>query len=89
MKELTEQIERYKRAEKIRKIVFLACGVSGLSYIYMYRGGGDFIDVDYILKDNCKIEEGLRFLDNDRLRKIIHDLYRPKRRGKLLYITFS
>lgn len=30
---------------------------------------------------------GLRFLDNDRLRKIIHSLYRHKGRGKIIYIT--
>ena len=50
----------------------------------MCRGGTDFIDVDYI---DCDIEDGLRFLDHNRLRKIIHDLYRYKRRGKIIYIT--
>ena len=79
-----KEIERYEKEEKIRRIVYLACGLSGLSYISMCRGGADFIDVDYI---DCKIEDGLRFLDNNRLRKIIHDLYRYKRRGKIIYIT--
>lgn len=84
LKKLKEEIERYKKEEKIRRIVYLACGLSGLSYISMCRGGADFINVDYI---DCDIEDGLRFLDNDRLRKIIHNLYRYKRRGKIIYIT--
>ena len=84
LKKLKDEIERCKKEEKIRRIVYLACGLSGLSYISMCRGGADLIDVDHI---DCGIEEGLRFLDNDRLRKIIHNLYRYKRRGKIIYIT--
>jgi len=79
-KKLIEQIEHAKR---IRRIVYLAIGLDGLSRI-LIRGGADFIDVSYI---ECGIEEGLRFLDNERLRKIIHDLYRHKRKGKIIYIT--
>lgn len=84
LKKLKEEIRRYKKAEKIRRIIYLASSVSGLSYISINRGGADFINVDYI---NCNIEDGLRFLDNDRLRKIIHNLYSYKRRGKIIYIT--
>lgn len=84
LKKLKEEIERYQNEKKIRRIVYLTCGLSGLSYISVNRGGADFIDVDYI---DCGIEKGLRFLDNARLRKIIHDLYRNKRRGKIIYIT--
>jgi len=80
LKKLKKQIERVK---KMRRIVYLAIGLDGLSSI-LIRGGGDFIDVSHI---ECGIEEGLRFLDNDRLRKIIHDLYRHKRKGKIIYIT--
>lgn len=77
---LKKQIEREKQ---IRRIVYLALASNGLSYILM-RGGANFIDVDHI---ECGIEEGLRFVDNDRLRKIVHNLYRHKRRGKIIYIT--
>ena len=84
LKKLKEEIERYQNEKKIRRIVYLTCGLSGLSYISVNRGGADFIDVDYI---DCGIEKGLRFLDNARLRKIIDDLDRNKRRGKIIYIT--
>lgn len=67
---------------RMRLIVYLVLGLDVMSRI-LIRGGRDFIDVSYI---NCQIEEGLRFLDNDRLRKIVHDLYRYKRRDKILYI---
>lgn len=74
---LKKQIED---AKKIRRVVYLARALDGLSRC----GGSDFIDVSYI---ECGIEEGLRFLDNNRLRKIIHSLYRHKRKGKVIYIT--
>lgn len=84
LKILREQIEQYKNQQKLRRIIYLAGGVSVFSYISMCRGGTDFIDVDYI---DCGIEEGLRYLDNDRLGKIVHDLYKQKRKGKIIYIT--
>ena len=81
LKKLEKQIEYQK---KIKRILYLSLGLNGLTYILM-RGGTNFINVDYI---RCDIEEGdLRFLDNNRLRKIIHDLYRHKRKGKIIYIT--
>ena len=46
----------------------------------------DIIDTDYI-KTVCNIEEGIRYLNDIRLRKIIIDLYRHKRKGKIIYIT--
>ena len=52
------------------------------------RGGSDLIDVDYIIK-KCEIEEGLRYLDENRLRQIIQDLYKYKRKGKIIYITVT
>ena len=66
--------------KKIRKIGYLALGLDRLSRIII-RGGADLIDVD------CGVEESLRYLDNDWLRKIIHNLYRRKRKGKINYIT--
>ena len=83
LKKLREEIERYKKQERIRRIVYLACGFSGLSYISISRGGADFIDVDSIY---CGVEDGLPFLNNHRLIKIIHYLYRYKRRDKIIYI---
>jgi len=40
--------------------------------------------VDYI---DCGIEEGLRYVDNNRRRQIIHNLFIHKRKGKIIYIT--
>jgi hypothetical protein len=87
LERLKELVRRYEQERRIMLVAYLACGLT-LPYLAGYRGGGtdytDVIDVDYI---DCGIEEGLRFLDNDRLRKIIHDLYKYKRRGKIIYIT--
>ena len=80
LKKLREQIEAQKR---IKRILWVTLGFDGLPYVFM-RGGGDVIDVSYI---DCGIEKGYRYLNNDRLRKIIHDLYRHKRKGKIIYIT--
>jgi len=82
-RKLQEKVERYKELQKIRRIAYLACGFS-LSSIWLVRGGENFINVDYI---ECGIEEGLRYVDNDRIRKIVHDLFRHKRKGKIIYIT--
>jgi len=46
----------------------------------------NLVDTEYIRR-RCDIEEGIRYLDDDRLRKIIHNLYKNKVRGRLIYIT--
>jgi hypothetical protein len=82
LKKLKEQTEREK---KIRRILYLSLSLNAYTYTYfLIRGGADLINVDYI---NCNIEEGLRYLDDNRFRKIIHDLYYYKRKGKIIYIT--
>lgn len=81
--ELNKLKKTFEHKKKIRRILGLAFDVNGFSDILM-RGGADFINVDYI---DCGIEEGLRFLDSERLRKIIHNLYRQKQKGKIIYIT--
>lgn len=87
LKQLTEQIEREKM---IRKILSLSLGLNGYMGILLLRRGGstdfiDLIDTDYLNK--CNIEPGVRYLDDARLRNIIVDLYRHKRKGKIIYIT--
>jgi hypothetical protein len=59
----------------LRRILYLAYGLERLP---RNSGGTDFIDVSYV---KCGMQKGLRFLNNDRLRKIIHDLYCHKREG--------
>lgn len=82
-KEFQKFKEQIERAKKYRRILHFALGLDGLSRI-LIRGGGEFIDVSYI---ECGIDEGVRFLDNERLRKIIHDLYRSKSKNRIIYIT--
>lgn len=86
LKKLKEQIEREK---KIRKILLLSLGLHGCIHLLTRGGSTDFIDMidtNYI-KLLCNIEEGVRYLDDKRLRNIINDLYRHKRKGKIIYIT--
>lgn len=84
IKQLKKLLDQVKREKKIRRILYVSLGLNAFAGIFLTRGGQNLIDVDYI---QCNIEQGLRFLDDTRLRRIIHDLYRYKRRGKIIYIT--
>ena len=75
--------------KKIRRILLLSLGLTG--YISLLPRGGskdflDIVDTDYI-KRLYDIDEGVRYLDDQRLKNIIHDLYAHKRKGKIIYIT--
>lgn len=89
LRKLTKQIERQKR---LKKILFLSLGLNSYGYIHLITRGGssinfiDVVDSDYI-RDLCTIDEGIRFLDDARLRNIIKDLYSHKHKGKIIYIT--
>lgn len=85
LKELKEQLER---AEKLRKILLLSLGLSSSANIYLLQraGADDIIDIDYI-RMKCTIEEGIRYLDDNRLRQILHDLYKSKAKRKVIYVT--
>lgn len=84
-KEFKRLIEQIEREKKIRRIILLSLGLSGSIHL-LTRGGSDIINTDYI-KLKCGIEEGIHYLDDNRLRNIIHDLYRHKARNKMIYIT--
>ena len=84
IKRLTEQIEREK---KIRRILLLSLGLNGCIHLLTRGGSKNFtnlVNTDYI---KSTIDQGVRYLDDKRLRNIITDLYRHKRKGKILYIT--
>ena len=89
MKELKRLIGQIEREKKIRKILLLSLSlsVSGYTHLFMRGGSTDFlniIDTDYnYIKSACNIEEGIRYLDDIRLKNIITDLYRHKEKGKL------
>lgn len=82
IRELKDLQHKIQRTKKINKIGLLARGFGKMSKIAIR--GGQLVDVSDI---TCGIEEGLRFLDNDNFKLIIHKLYRNKRKGKLIYIT--
>ena len=89
MKQLKILTERIEREKKIRRILLLSLGLTG--YISLLPRGGskdflDIVDTDYI-KRLYDIDEGVRYLDDQRLKNIIHDLYAHKRKGKIIYIT--
>ena len=86
MKQLKTLTKRLKREKQIRRILLLSLGLNGSIHLLMRGGSKDLIDTDYI-KLSCNIEEGVRYLDNKRLRNIIHDLYKHKRKVKIIYIT--
>jgi hypothetical protein len=86
MKQLENLRKQIEREQKIRRILLLALGLNGCIYLSMRGGELEFLNVEYI-RDRCNIEKGVRYLDNNRLRNIIHDLYKHKRKGKIIYIT--
>lgn len=87
MEQLRNLQARLERERKIRRILLLSLGLTGCRNFLPRGGSTDFINVvnvDYI---KCDIEKGIRYLDDNRLRNIIHDLYKHKRKGKIIYIT--
>jgi len=87
MKQIKRLIEQIEREKKIRRILLLSLGLNGCIHLLTRGGSIDFIDIidtDYI---KCHIEQGVGYLDNKPLRNIITDLYRHKRKGKIIYIT--
>jgi hypothetical protein len=87
MEEIKKLIGQIEREKKIRKILLLSLGLSVTGYTHLLtRGGSNIIDTDYI-KAACIIEEGVRYLDDTRLRNIITDVYRHKVKGQIIYVT--
>ena len=86
MKQLKTLTERIEREKKIRRILLLSLGLNGCIHLLTRGGSTDLIDTDYI-KLLYNSEEGVRYLDDKRLRNIINDLYRHKRKGKIIFIT--
>ena len=89
VKQLKKLIKQIEREKKIRKILYLSLGLNVYSCVHILTRGGstnfiDMVDTDYI---QCNIEKGVRYLDDTRLRNIIKDLYKHKRKGKIIYIT--
>jgi hypothetical protein len=44
----------------------------------------DYIEVNH---PNCQVGKGFRYVNNERLRKIVHRLYKSKSRNGIIYIT--
>lgn len=94
LERLKQLVERYQKQERLRRVFYLSCGLSAVSFLGLVRGGADailspdggLIDVDDI-KSQCEIKPGVHFLENERLRKLVNSLYKHKRHGKIIYIT--
>lgn len=95
IEQLKTLLTKIEREQKIRKILLVSLGLSITGYsnllikYLLTRGGSDIIDLidsDYI-REACAIEQGIGFLENKRLRKIVISLYRKKGRAKIIYIT--
>lgn len=91
LKELKRLIDLIEREQRIRKILLVSLGLSVGGYTHLLTRGGEadflnLIDTEYI-RSVCEIEEGIRYLDDPRLRKIITQLYRHKRKAKIIYVT--
>ena len=85
-RELKRLIKRLEREKRIRKILLLSLGLNGSIHLFTRGGSTDFINTDHI-RLLCNIDEGVGYLDDRRLTNIIHDLYKHKRKGKIIYIT--
>lgn len=72
-KEIIQELEKLKdlieRGKTIRRILYVSLSLNGC--LFLTRGGAELVNVEYIL---CNVEKGLRYLDDDQLKKIIHDL---------------
>ena len=77
--------------KQIRRILLLSISLKRCVNL-LTRGGStyfiDIVDTDYI-NSLCNIEEGVGYLDDQRLNNIINDLYRHKRKGKIIYIIVT
>lgn len=93
IRKLKELIAQYEKEQKRRRVLYLAGGLTGFSYILASRGGDTLVPLLNVAAEQCEIDQGLGFLDSERLRKIIYSNHGSKairtRNGKILYITAS
>ena len=83
LEELKKQVRLLKRNQKIALISGVALGHT-ISILVARGGDNPIVNVDYI---NCGIGEGIHYLNNDRLRKIIIQLYSHKQQKGIIFIT--
>ena len=89
-REFEKLLRKIENHQRLKKILFVSLGVN--AYSLFLRGGtdselvNDFVDVEYI-RNKCIIQDGISFLDHERLRNLVHSLYSYKRTGKIIYVT--
>ena len=83
-KEFQRLVAQLEREKRIRRILLLSLGLNRSIHLLTRGGTLEFINVDYI---QCGVDDGVSYLNDNRLKNIIHDLYRKKRKGKMIYIT--
>lgn len=82
-------MEQLKKERRILKILFLALGLNkSLYFSILTRKDDDSISKEIINTDiiGCEVPEGINWINNIKLTKIIHNLYHYKRRNKIIYI---
>ena len=87
MKQIKKLIKRLEHERKIRQIRLLSLALNGSVYLLICGGATDFMSMVDTTHIKCYFEQGVNYSDDVRLRNIVNDLYRYKRKGKLIYIT--
>jgi hypothetical protein len=82
--------EQLKQKSKRWKIFHIATG--NFTAALESRGGQDImaqVVENYIevIHPNCLVGEGLRYVNNERLRKLVHSLFKSKAKNGVIYIT--
>lgn len=81
-KKIIKTKKKYQNQSKQLKIYHLA--MNNLVDVLRIRGGQQLIDVIY---PDCQVGEGFRYINNERIRKLVYSLYKFKQRNGVIYIT--
>jgi hypothetical protein len=68
---------------KYKQLKIFALATGSMMAVLAIRGGQEN-DVFY---PNCIVGEGLRYVDNDRIRKVVHSFFKHKQIYGVIYIT--
>nr|WPV76516.1 hypothetical protein [Naviculales sp.] len=69
---------------KCKQLKIFHLATSNLVNILQIRGGEDLVNITY---PDCRVGEGLRYINNDRIRKLVFSLYKSKEKNGVIFIT--
>ena len=69
---------------KYKQLKIFHFAMNNIVKVLQIRGGEELIDVIY---PECIVGRGLRYINNNRIRKLIYSLYKSKQRNGVIYIT--